>query len=219
MSDSFLGEDYLEVRDLTVDFDGFKAIQGVDVTFLQGRLHFLIGPNGAGQDHAGRRPHRAVARDRRRRSSAAANLLTMKVARDRAPRRRPDLPDGERVREAQRPAEPRHRRRPAPRDRSVCCGPDEGCPSASSRCSRPSACPALANRPAGILAHGQKQWLEIGMLLVQDAQGDVPRRDRRRHERRGAPGDRRAAAADRRATGPSSSSSTTWTSCAATPTS
>jgi len=28
---------------------------------------------------------------------------------------------------------------------------------------------ALANRPAGILAHGQKQWLEIGMLLVQDA--------------------------------------------------
>jgi urea transport system ATP-binding protein len=29
---------------------------------------------------------------------------------------------------------------------------------------------ALAHRPAGILAHGQKQWLEIGMLLVQDAQ-------------------------------------------------
>ena len=27
----------------------------------------------------------------------------------------------------------------------------------------------LAHRPAGILAHGQKQWLEIGMLLVQDA--------------------------------------------------
>jgi urea transport system ATP-binding protein len=28
---------------------------------------------------------------------------------------------------------------------------------------------ALAERPAGILAHGQKQWLEVGMLLVQDA--------------------------------------------------
>ena len=27
----------------------------------------------------------------------------------------------------------------------------------------------LADNPAGILAHGQKQWLEIGMLLVQDA--------------------------------------------------
>jgi urea transport system ATP-binding protein len=28
---------------------------------------------------------------------------------------------------------------------------------------------ALRHKPAGILAHGQKQWLEIGMLLVQDA--------------------------------------------------
>jgi urea transport system ATP-binding protein len=27
----------------------------------------------------------------------------------------------------------------------------------------------LMHKPAGILAHGQKQWLEIGMLLVQDA--------------------------------------------------
>ncbi|MBP7446027.1 MAG: ATP-binding cassette domain-containing protein, partial [Zoogloea sp.] len=25
-----------------------------------------------------------------------------------------------------------------------------------------------ADRPAGLLSHGQKQWLEIGMLLVQD---------------------------------------------------
>ena len=28
----------------------------------------------------------------------------------------------------------------------------------------------VAHRPAGVLAHGQKQWLEVGMLLVQDAQ-------------------------------------------------
>jgi urea transport system ATP-binding protein len=28
---------------------------------------------------------------------------------------------------------------------------------------------ALAGAPAGTLSHGQKQWLEIGMLLVQDA--------------------------------------------------
>jgi urea transport system ATP-binding protein len=27
---------------------------------------------------------------------------------------------------------------------------------------------AHADRPAGLLSHGQKQWLEIGMLLVQD---------------------------------------------------
>jgi urea transport system ATP-binding protein len=28
---------------------------------------------------------------------------------------------------------------------------------------------AQVNTPAGILSHGQKQWLEIGMLLVQDS--------------------------------------------------
>ena len=49
MTASFVNQDYLEIRDLTVDFDGFKAVNGVDVTFLQGRLHFLIGPNGAGK--------------------------------------------------------------------------------------------------------------------------------------------------------------------------
>ena len=27
----------------------------------------------------------------------------------------------------------------------------------------------LADTPAGVLAHGQKQWLEIGMLLVQNS--------------------------------------------------
>jgi urea transport system ATP-binding protein len=27
---------------------------------------------------------------------------------------------------------------------------------------------SLAHRPAGLLAHGQKQWLEIGMLLMQE---------------------------------------------------
>jgi urea transport system ATP-binding protein len=29
---------------------------------------------------------------------------------------------------------------------------------------------AQADRPAGMLSHGQKQWLEIGMLLMQDPQ-------------------------------------------------
>ena len=32
MTASFLGEDYLEIRNLTVDFDGFKAVDGVDLT-------------------------------------------------------------------------------------------------------------------------------------------------------------------------------------------
>ncbi|WP_157108651.1 ATP-binding cassette domain-containing protein, partial [Aldersonia kunmingensis] len=44
-----MSSDYLEIRGLTVDFDGFKAVSDVDLTLLQGDLRFLIGPNGAGK--------------------------------------------------------------------------------------------------------------------------------------------------------------------------
>ena len=44
-----MGTHYLEVRGLTVDFDGFKAVSNVDLTLFQGDLRFLIGPNGAGK--------------------------------------------------------------------------------------------------------------------------------------------------------------------------
>lgn len=36
-------------RNVTVDFDGFKAIQNLDFQMKQGEIHFLIGPNGAGK--------------------------------------------------------------------------------------------------------------------------------------------------------------------------
>jgi len=44
-----MGTEYLEVRGLTVDFDGFKAVGDVDLTLFQRDLRFLIGPNGAGK--------------------------------------------------------------------------------------------------------------------------------------------------------------------------
>ena len=40
-------------------------------------------------------------------------------------------------------------------------------------------------RTAGILSHGQKQWLEIGMLLVQQPRTDPAGRTGGRHDRRG----------------------------------
>jgi urea transport system ATP-binding protein len=36
------------------------------------------------------------------------------------------------------------------------------------KCCTPSASALRPHRPAGLLSHGQKQFLEIGMLLVQD---------------------------------------------------
>ena len=49
------------------------------------------------------------------------------------------------------------------------------------------------NRLAGSLSHGQKQWLEIGMLLAQDPKLLAGRRARRRDDRRRDASDRGAA--------------------------
>jgi urea transport system ATP-binding protein len=39
----------LEVRQVSVSFDGFQVLNGMDFTVQQGELRFLIGPNGAGK--------------------------------------------------------------------------------------------------------------------------------------------------------------------------
>jgi len=167
MTASFLGEDYLEVRDLTVDFDGFKAIEGVDVTFVQGRLHFLIGPNGAGKttlvdaltglshgsgtaafrtkDLLTMKSHEIVHLGIGRTFQTASVFEHMSVLQNL------DIAAG------------LHRR-------SVgMLRPRRKVPESVERALETIGLAALARRPAGILAHGQKQWLEIGLLLVQDA--------------------------------------------------
>ena len=40
---------HLVVRDLTVSFNGFMAVNGLDLTINKGELRCLIGPNGAGK--------------------------------------------------------------------------------------------------------------------------------------------------------------------------
>jgi len=39
----------LEIRNLTVSFDGFKAVDGLSTSVKKGDIHFFIGPNGAGK--------------------------------------------------------------------------------------------------------------------------------------------------------------------------
>ena len=167
MTASFLGEDYLEVRGLTVDFDGFKAISGVDVTFLQGRLHFLIGPNGAGkttlvdaltglvqgtgtagfrgQDLLSMKSHKIV------RLGVGRTFQTATVFEQLTVLQNLDIAAGLHRKAAGLLLS---RRR---------------VPESVEQALETIGLTALANRPAGILAHGQKQWLEVGMLLVQDA--------------------------------------------------
>jgi urea transport system ATP-binding protein len=42
-------EKVLEIRDLTVSFDGFKAVNNLSTSVKNGGIHFFIGPNGAGK--------------------------------------------------------------------------------------------------------------------------------------------------------------------------
>jgi urea transport system ATP-binding protein len=168
MTASFLGEDYLEVRDLAVDFGGFKAIDGIDLTFVQGRLHFLIGPNGAGKttavdaltglvhgtgtanfrDHdlLEMKSHEIVHLGVGRTFQTATVFEQLTVVQNL------DIAAG-----MHRTKRARLRTR-----RQV--------PEVVEQALETIGLTALADRPAGVLAHGQKQWLEVGMLLVQDAQ-------------------------------------------------
>ncbi|MCB0995797.1 MAG: urea ABC transporter ATP-binding protein UrtD [Acidimicrobiales bacterium] len=167
MTVSFLGQDYLEVRDLTVDFDGFRAVDGVDLTLLQGRLHFLIGPNGAGKTTlvdalTGLASATGEAKFRNR------DLLTMKVhqiVRLGIGRTFQTATVFEQLSVLQNLDIAAGLRRRAIRSvfarRKV--------PERVEEALETIGLTALAHRPAGVLAHGQKQWLEVGMLLVQDA--------------------------------------------------
>ncbi|GCE44485.1 urea ABC transporter ATP-binding protein UrtD [Rhodococcus sp. USK10] len=161
-----MSSEYLEVRDLRVSFDGFKAVDGVDLTLMQGDLRFLIGPNGAGKttlvdaitglvpatgsvtksgvELIGRKVHRIA------RLGVGRTFQTASVFEELSVLQNLDIAAG-----AGRSALTLLRRRktvlPAIEEALDVTGLGK-----------------LRGTPAGILAHGQKQWLEIGMLLVQN---------------------------------------------------
>jgi urea transport system ATP-binding protein len=156
----------LEVRNLNVVFSGFHAITDLDFTLDSGELRFLIGPNGAGKttlidvitgltkpasgsvtfagdDLVGKREYRIVRAGigRTFQTSVVFEELTVLDNLDLAAGFRRNLPTMLR------------RRR----------GVTDDVASALDTIGLGD----LAGRPAGILSHGQRQWLEIGMLIVQ----------------------------------------------------
>ncbi|QSE93387.1 urea ABC transporter ATP-binding protein UrtD [Rhodococcus pseudokoreensis] len=161
-----MSSEYLEVRDLRVSFDGFKAVDGVDLTLMQGDLRFLIGPNGAGKttlvdaitglvpatgsvtksgvELIGRKVHRIA------RLGVGRTFQTASVFEELSVLQNLDIAAG-----AGRSALTLLRRR-----KTVLPAIEEALDV--------TGLGRLRDTPAGILAHGQKQWLEIGMLLVQN---------------------------------------------------
>ncbi|MFR9799228.1 urea ABC transporter ATP-binding protein UrtD [Streptomyces sp. MS06] len=156
----------LDVRGLTVAFDGFTAVDGVDLRVDSGDLRFLIGPNGAGKttlvdavtglvrgrgsvrfggtELLGRSVHRIA------RSGIGRTFQTATVFEELTVLQNLDIAAG-----AGRGAWTMLRRR-------------RGVPGSVARALETIGLSDAADTPAGTLAHGQKQWLEIGMLLVQD---------------------------------------------------
>ena len=157
----------LTVRGLRVTFDGFTAVDGVDLDIRPGDLRFLIGPNGAGkttlvdavtglvrasgsvrfggEELLGRPVHRIA------RLGIGRTFQTATVFEELTVLQNLDIAAG-----AGRGPLTMLRRR-------------KGVPEEVTRALETTGLTALRDRPAGVLAHGQKQWLEIGMLLVQDA--------------------------------------------------
>ena len=98
----------LYLENLTVSFDGFKALNGLTLYVDPGELRCIIGPNGAGKTTM-----MDVITGKTRPDAGSAwfgrniDLLSLSEPRDRAGRHRPEVSEAHRVREADRVREPR----------------------------------------------------------------------------------------------------------------
>jgi urea transport system ATP-binding protein len=159
----------LAVEDLTVSFDGFKAIDSLNLYVNQGELRVIIGPNGAGKTTlldliCGKT--RASAGRIKFKNAEMTGLPEYKIVRSGIGRKfqTPSIYENLSVFQNLEVS--------FPRGRGVFgalafkCSAD-----VKERVQDVATEIGLADvldMEAGLLSHGQKQWLEIGMLLMQD---------------------------------------------------
>ena len=159
--------DYLEIRGLHVEFDGFVAVKNLDLTVMHGDLRFLIGPNGAGkttiidaitglvpasgsatfrgEQLLGKKPNEIV------KLGVGRTFQTASVVEELTVLENLQIAEGFRRKTRELFAKPGAPSQNVEYMMDVCNLTED------------------ANKMAGTLPHGKKQWLEIGMLLVQDA--------------------------------------------------
>ncbi|TNF60366.1 MAG: urea ABC transporter ATP-binding protein UrtD [Rhodobacteraceae bacterium] len=161
----------LEVSGVSVSFDGFKAINNLSIQIAERELRAVIGPNGAGKTTfmdivTGKtRPDegRVIWGEK---SVSLLSMSESQIARAGIGRKfqKPTIFEDQSVRDniAMALKNPRgpfdvlfFRERPADAARIDEIAGEIGLSGEMAR-------------PAGELSHGQKQWLEIGMLLAQD---------------------------------------------------
>jgi urea transport system ATP-binding protein len=161
----------LWVENLSVSFDGFKALNDVTLMLEKGELRCLIGPNGAGKTTlmdciTGKtRPSSgSVFLDSR--LNELTRLSEVQIAALGIGRKfqRPTVFQGHTVFENCELA----LKGPKGVFRTLFARLEAAQKKRIADILELIGLAEHADRPAGLLAHGQKQWLEIGMLLAQD---------------------------------------------------
>ena len=159
----------LYMEDVTVSFDGFKAINNLNLTIDDGELRCIIGPNGAGKTTM-----MDIITGKTRPTEGSVwfgsrhNLLQMNE---------PDIASLGIGRKFQKPTV--FEALSVFENLELAMAADKRIfPTLTARMTgeikdriddvlETIGLTALRFQPAGILSHGQKQWLEIGMLLMQ----------------------------------------------------
>lgn len=158
----------LEIEHVTVSFDGFKALNNLNFSMSEGELRVIIGPNGAGKTTfldviTGKvQPTLGIARFKghnlsKRSEHAIARLgigrkfQTPRVYLNLTPRENLELSCNR-----SKNVVSMLFRKPPPAERRTVGGLLETI-----------GLDHKADIPAALLSHGEKQWLEIGMLVAQ----------------------------------------------------
>ncbi|MDR5900097.1 urea ABC transporter ATP-binding protein UrtD [Halomonas vilamensis] len=159
----------LYLEDVTVSFDGFKAINNLNLTIDDGELRCIIGPNGAGKTTM-----MDIITGKTRPTEGSVwfgsrhNLLTMNE---------PEIASLGIGRKFQKPTV--FEALSVFHNLELAMAADKRIfPTLTARMTgeikdridevlETIGLTELRHQPAGILSHGQKQWLEIGMLLMQ----------------------------------------------------
>jgi len=160
----------LYLQDISVSFDGFKALNKLSLDIDNGELRCIIGPNGAGK-------------------TTMMDVITGKTRPDAGQAFLGQTLDLTRMSEAEiaRAGIGRKFQKPSVFEAAsvlenlwLACAGDKGwwsslrtrlAPGQVERIERTLETVGLVaerDRTAGLLSHGQKQWLEIGMLLIQE---------------------------------------------------
>jgi urea transport system ATP-binding protein len=159
----------LYLEDVTVSFDGFKAIDALDLTIDDGELRCIIGPNGAGKTTmmdiiTGKtRPDSGKVWFGSRHDLLAMNepeIASLGIGRK---FQKPTVFEALSVFENLELAMAADKRILP----TLTAGMTGETRDRIEEALETTGLTALRQDPAGILSHGQKQWLEIGMLLMQ----------------------------------------------------